>query len=256
MIDDKNTLFYYLGGSATFCTNCGDSDIVCVQENVERATIREEGVDTFCFDVETFRNRLSFNETAQYRYRELYNVGFAMLKEQGKVYGEMPEDIANYNWFDYKDKVIERCVEQCDVYILNPRYRNSLGKDLCLKHGYWLIANYYALVNNSLEFTDEQLEILQKCHDNELPRTYAEDVYKELVGMLPKQETTTSTERTTKTKTLSYDELVNQKIRARYSLSAELAILRQRDTKSEEFAEYYAYCEQCKAEAKAELGIE
>ena len=53
----------------------------------------------------------------------------------------------------------------------------------------------------------------------------------------------------------SYPSLVESKIRRRYSMSDELAILRQRDDKPEEFVEYNAYCEQCKAEAKKELNI-
>lgn len=55
--------------------------------------------------------------------------------------------------------------------------------------------------------------------------------------------------------TIDYPQLVENKIRTRYSVSAELAILRQRDTKPEEFAEYNAFCESCKAEAKTELNI-
>lgn len=50
-----------------------------------------------------------------------------------------------------------------------------------------------------------------------------------------------------------YAHLVDKKIRERYSLSDELAILRQRDTKPAEFAEYNAYCEACKAEARKEI---
>ena len=50
-----------------------------------------------------------------------------------------------------------------------------------------------------------------------------------------------------------YEKLIEKKIRARYSVNAELAILRQRDTKPEEFAQYNAFVEQCKAEVKAEL---
>lgn len=48
-----------------------------------------------------------------------------------------------------------------------------------------------------------------------------------------------------------YELTVERYIRERYSLNAELAILRQRDTKPEEFAEYNAYAEDCKARAKA-----
>ena len=50
----------------------------------------------------------------------------------------------------------------------------------------------------------------------------------------------------------SYEELVVMKIRERYTIDDELAILRQRDTKQDEFAEYNEYCEQCKAEAREE----
>lgn len=48
----------------------------------------------------------------------------------------------------------------------------------------------------------------------------------------------------------TYEERVEQLIRERYSLSAELAIQRQRYTKADEFSEYYAYCEECKLKAK------
>lgn len=52
----------------------------------------------------------------------------------------------------------------------------------------------------------------------------------------------------------SLDRLIAQKIRARYDVDQELAIQRQRDTKPQEFAEYFEYVESCKAEAKRELG--
>ena len=52
-----------------------------------------------------------------------------------------------------------------------------------------------------------------------------------------------------------YPDLVTELIRRVYPLNAELAILRQRDEKPEEFAAYNAYAEQCKQEARAELGL-
>ena len=55
--------------------------------------------------------------------------------------------------------------------------------------------------------------------------------------------------------TIDYPQLVENKIRTKYSVSAELAILRQRNSKPEEFAEYNAFCELCKVEAKTELNI-
>lgn len=57
-------------------------------------------------------------------------------------------------------------------------------------------------------------------------------------------------ERQAKVKAARYPILVERYIREKYSLSAELAILRQRDTKAEEFAEYNSYAEECKVRAK------
>lgn len=48
---------------------------------------------------------------------------------------------------------------------------------------------------------------------------------------------------------MDYGEMVNGLIRRKYTLSEELAILRQRDTKAEEFEAYNAYAESCKEEA-------
>lgn len=52
-----------------------------------------------------------------------------------------------------------------------------------------------------------------------------------------------------------YENKIVKKIRARYSLNQELAILRQRDTKPTEYAAYTEYVEQCKAQVKAEMEI-
>lgn len=52
-----------------------------------------------------------------------------------------------------------------------------------------------------------------------------------------------------------YENLVVKKIREKYSINEELAILRQRDEKPSEFAEYHAYVEECKIAAKEELEI-
>lgn len=48
---------------------------------------------------------------------------------------------------------------------------------------------------------------------------------------------------------------VENRIRAKYTLNNELAILRQRDSKPLEFAEYNDYVEKCKAEVKAEMEV-
>ncbi len=55
---------------------------------------------------------------------------------------------------------------------------------------------------------------------------------------------------------LLYENEIIQRIRKRYNVNQELAILRQRDSKPKEFEAYNAYAEQCKAEVKEMMGIE
>lgn len=52
---------------------------------------------------------------------------------------------------------------------------------------------------------------------------------------------------------MDYGEMVNELIRRKYTLSEELAILRQRDTKPDEFEAYNEYAEQCKKEIKESI---
>lgn len=47
-----------------------------------------------------------------------------------------------------------------------------------------------------------------------------------------------------------YGQEVDRLVRMKYTLSQELAILRQRDEKPEEWEAYNAYCEECKEEAR------
>ena len=50
-----------------------------------------------------------------------------------------------------------------------------------------------------------------------------------------------------------YENLVINRIRKKYSVNQELAILRQRDSKPEEFAEYNAFVEQVKSDVRKEV---
>lgn len=66
------------------------------------------------------------------------------------------------------------------------------------------------------------------------------DGWKEYVPPVPKETEINYT----------YEDLVETFIRERYSVSDELALLRQRDVKKEEFDAYFDFCEECKERAK------
>ena len=52
---------------------------------------------------------------------------------------------------------------------------------------------------------------------------------------------------------IEYENKIVALIRKKYNVNQELAILRQRDTKPQEFAEYNEYVEQCKRQVKISL---
>lgn len=104
--------------------------------------------------------------------------------------------------------------------------------------------NYYKVVRVSEN--GAQVERINPIPSK--PKIEAYDEYEDIQLYVPY-----TVEELEKIKAEKYESLVSQYIRKKYSLNAELAILRQRDTKQAEFIEYNNYAEDCKAKAKAEI---
>ena len=108
---------------------------------------------------------------------------------------------------------------------------------------YWKQGFYDEPVEGGVEITDERwLELIDG----------------QAAGMLiteDEQGSPVLTEYVNSVPVPTYEQRVQQSIRERYSFDDELAILRQRDTKPDEFAAYYEYAEQCKAQAKKQMQL-
>lgn len=108
---------------------------------------------------------------------------------------------------------------------------------------YWKQGFYDEPVEGGVEITDERwLELIDG----------------QAAGMLiteDEQGSPVLTEYVNSVPVPTYQQRVQQSIRERYSVDDELAILRQRDTKPDEFAAYYEYAEQCKAQAKKQMQL-
>lgn len=108
---------------------------------------------------------------------------------------------------------------------------------------YWKQGFYDEPVEGGVEITDERwLELIDG----------------QAAGMLiteDEQGSPVLTEYVNSVPVPTYEQRVQQSIRERYSVDEELAILRQRDTKPDEFAAYYEYAEQCKAQAKKQMQL-
>ena len=108
---------------------------------------------------------------------------------------------------------------------------------------YWKQGFYDEPVDGGVEITDERwLELIDG----------------QAAGMLiteDEQGSPVLTEYVNSVPVPTYEQRVQQSIRERYSVDDELAILRQRDTKPDEFAAYYEYAEQCTAQAKKQMQL-
>lgn len=100
---------------------------------------------------------------------------------------------------------------------------------------------YFKEINGKQVFFDGKLKVGDKQIINPTKDELLADGWLEYVAPSAKPYVT------------KYEERVEQLIRERYSVSDELAILRQRDTKPSEFEEYFAFSEECKAIAKNEF---
>ena len=106
---------------------------------------------------------------------------------------------------------------------------------------YWKQGFYDEPVEGGVEITDERwLELIDG----------------QAAGMLiteDEQGSPVLTEYVNSVPVPTYEQRVQQSIRERYSVDDELAILRQRDTKPDEFAAYFEYAEQCTAQSKKQM---
>lgn len=172
-----NIIYAHYTGSEVFCTNCKDKDvIVVVKDSIANNRFdRIDGYDVFVRSESYMTKLVNFDVVEQ---KSLYLI--SLIKGQA-IYGTNP--FPDFNLFAHKAELVDLMIRLCEEKYCSQRYHNMKNWNACLQQTIWLFANYFALLNNSLDFTAEQQEILQKCHDNELPRTYADDLYQKLLAM-------------------------------------------------------------------------
>lgn len=98
---------------------------------------------------------------------------------------------------------------------------------------------------------NEDIKIVTKYYLND--KEITPEQARKLIPISITEEVVILRELTEEEKELAYEQKIVAEIRKKYNVNQELAILRQRDTKPEEFAEYNEYVEQCKAKIKAEV---
>lgn len=170
-IGNFEILFMFKTGSELFCTNCKDSDVVVVIKDWDKDAKKYfiDGVDYFCYS-ETAFEKMAKMESGN--FDDLFAVELLFATGENLLYGENP--ISDYNWFDYKYKAVETALKCGERNYFSPNVHNAINAEMCCKRTMWAFIIYFVIVNNAPTLTSEQLVILQKCHDNELPRSIGE----------------------------------------------------------------------------------
>jgi len=169
-LNEVKVVFACKTGSALFCGNCRDNDIIVVLDKYESSSIgraKIDGYDIFIYSINTFEKlaKASFGN-----YRNLYSIAVALsAKSDNTLYGSNP--ITDYNWFDYAENVLPLA-----QYINVDWY-----PDFAPRNYVWNYAIAVALSQKSLNFSEETKAKLQAIHDGEMPTV---DLQNEILGML------------------------------------------------------------------------
>lgn len=183
-IGDFNILMVQETGSVLFSQNPRDEDYVVVIENWDKdyKLLYIDGCDCFCHSLDLFEKKCKIQANS---VLDIYAIGY----EVGTVvYGEKP--IQNYSWYDYRFPAIQAILSYGATSFFSPYavVRGANGLRVCGKSMCWALLAYFAIVNGSFDFTPAQKEVLQLCHDKQLPYDYVEGFKKQLKTILSSQE--------------------------------------------------------------------
>ena len=188
-------LMQLVGSLAYGASNPKDQDALIVTEgdhnytNKERRVfIEDSGIDCFVVSCKQYERNLlkGFQEVPTLSFLCAWaNHEAARQNYRGLVlYGEPPCKDATI--FDHKQLVLTRVLEIGDMNFFSPYVVqvNEKNERVCTKLLCWALWYSYIFDNHSLDITPEQHEIIQRCHDGELPIQYAKELRQHIVSML------------------------------------------------------------------------
>ena len=94
-----------------------------------------------------------------------------------------------YHILDYKEKLKRLLnlfiIQEFSVFgkVSKGVYSRNMNRYVLPKIFYHIAYNLFILENNSVKLTDEQLEIVQKIHDKEMPVEYGEELKQRILNL-------------------------------------------------------------------------
>lgn len=152
-------------GSQLFCDKYKDIDytiITKIPTGHHIYYINELKTDCFIYSLDEFIENINDDK---WRYK--LSVSLAYHNNENVIFGELP--ILNTNVVS-RDFLLKTA--QIEYEFAKTHYFSSYPSKTMI----WGLALYYIIENDSFEFTSEQKNILQKCHDLELSSSYRDQL--------------------------------------------------------------------------------
>lgn len=168
-------------GGSLLLDGCKDEDYIIVYTKTDNFNSdffhlfdKENKVDYFGYSTELFNQLSTFsleNPVAINQLRQVFMISI-LISEHIK------NDSLTFDLLGQGDKFKEAARIACELSYINPNVYWAGHEDYCQKHLWYVIIGLMFIENNSYEVTPEMKEIVQKCHDGCLPKSW-EDWVKE-----------------------------------------------------------------------------
>lgn len=167
--EEPNILFVTRTGSHIFCENCLDIDYKVVVSNKLNNSFKfydsETKEDYFVKSIEEYNKFLNFETN------KLENIFILdeLFKKQCCVYGD---NTINLKLLENSNSYKEMLKTILSKSFLNPRIKWKDSDKYCHRHLWWAIIGLKMIENQSYEITSEMKDIIQKCHDGILDKSF------------------------------------------------------------------------------------
>lgn len=171
-------------GGSLLLDNCKDEDYIIIynktntfRQDYFNIKDREQNIDYFGYSMELFNELSTFS-------LELYTPSINRFRQMFLISMFISENIKNegltFDLIGQSEKFKQAAKDACDLSFINPNVTWEGHEDYCQKHLWYVILGLMFIENNSYEMTPEMKEIVQKCHDGCLPKSW-EDWVKERI---------------------------------------------------------------------------
>ena len=171
--EEANIVAIYKTGSNLFCDICKDKDYTVIISNDFNTT----GLKYIkYFDEETSEDyfiwsKNEYNRMLNFEANNLSNLFIIadLFKENNTVYGDNTSEL---KFLDKQNEYINMLKKILPKSILNPRVKWNDSDKYCHKLLWWVILGLKFIEQNNYNITDEMLDIVNKCHNGELPKEW------------------------------------------------------------------------------------